>query len=846
MSARNAMAAMLDELMGPKRNVELGKDTKVTFDDPDICKYYIVGFCPHDMFVNTKADLGACPRVHDDNLRLEYPKSDKFEKLGFEREFLKFLSRLDEDNQRRIRKNLEKLKANEENGQKKEDLRKLRDEQEIARIDGEIKACMAEAEKVAVFLFLFILPSQKRVSITLLKAGEEGLVTKCQELVEKIEQLEKQKAAVEERVNSNTALPPPIDESAIKVMEVCEVCGSMLIKNDAQCRVEEHLSGKMHMGFSKIKVTIEELRTRENPSSLIFDDISVNEKEDVHVNETAHVIETGVGGPDRVRVTVIDAAVALATGIVVMIAIVATETGKIVTDDIAASDLWLALRVVKYVSWIFRTRVPPVSNSPLMRIYLHEQHQLRSYSVERAMSLAWDRAIAKPGIPFRRAVVGFNCNVDVIVSGIQIIENLNTTCEKGKDHESLETLDDLHETFVHFFQRGAPAERYMSSESTFETVVRQAEAAIPRAQYHIGGNAALMAERIASGFPSTEVYLVGPIGPRSQALLNPSVRRTNSTRITKTHSLIKDELHVIMEYKQGETLGDWIAPSSSRFITSHDHFSGSTVVMEMFFKAIAQFKPDLIILSGIHTLEFHNKEMRLEKLRMIRRNLLQISSKTPIHFELGSLADATFMFDILHRIIPHVDSLGINEQELAFLSHVAGGPHMEEYPVQAGTVHAHKVVEMLDWLLKTFGRDRMNPNSKNFGYRLQRIHFQCLTYQMVVSSGNDWSNLASGLAASSRLAGRMACNLVNQARIETDLLEVRTAPSFILDKKLGKMYNFHAHNPIASWMRDQTLFIFTPVLVCKFPMKTVGVDDAISTTGLLYSQFYRFDSNMKW
>lgn len=45
----------------------------------------------------------------------------------------------------------------------------------------------------------------------------------------------------------------------------------------------------------------------------------------------------------------------------------------------------------------------------------------------------------------------------------------------------------------------------MSSEGTFETVVRQAEAVIPRAQYHIGGNAALMAERIASGFPSTEV-----------------------------------------------------------------------------------------------------------------------------------------------------------------------------------------------------------------------------------------------------------------------------------------------------------------------------------------------------
>ncbi|KAK6054690.1 hypothetical protein COOONC_07806, partial [Cooperia oncophora] len=263
------------------------------------------------------------------------------------------------------------------------------------------------------------------------------------------------------------------------------------------------------------------------------------------------------------------------------------------------------------------------------------------------MSLAWDRAIAKPGIPFRRAVVGFNCNVDVIVSGTQIIENLNTTCEKGKDHENLESLSDLHETFIHFFQRGAPAERYMSSEGTFETVVRQVESALPRAQYHIGGNAALMAERIASVFQDTEVYLVGPIGPRSQALLNPSVRRTNSTRITK------DDTHVIFfEYKQ-RTVEE---PRKRR--------SGRIGLLP-------------------------NKEMRLEKLRMIRRNLLQISSKTPIHFELGSLADATFMFDILHRIIPHVDSLGINEQELAFLSHVAGGPHMEEYPVQAGTVHAH-------------------------------------------------------------------------------------------------------------------------------------------------------------
>ncbi|CAD6194429.1 unnamed protein product [Caenorhabditis auriculariae] len=475
---------------------------------------------------------------------------------------------------------------------------------------------------------------------------------------------------------------------------------------------------------------------------------------------------------------------------------------------------------------------------PFLYSYYNEQKHMASYSVETAMFLAWERFIVKPGVMFRKAVVGFNCNVDLIVSGVRLVDSLNTTCSEHKDKESLETLTDLHQTFAHFFQRGAAAERYMSDEEQFNLLVRQAESS-QRTVYHIGGNAAIMADRIAASFPSTEVYLVGPIGPRSQALLHPSVKRTNSTRI------VKDELHVIMEYKQGEILDDWVAPSSSRFITSHDHFSGSTVVMEMFFRAISQFKPDLVIVSGIHLLEFQNKEMRLEKLRLVKRNLLQVNPKTPIHFEMSSFGDAVFASDVLQRVIPYVDSLGINEQELAFLAHIANGPHMEAYPVQAGTVHVHKVVEMLHWLLKTFGRDIKDPNTTKTGYRLQRIHFHCLTYHIIVTAGNEWTNSAASLAAGARLAGRLSCN-VNPKAVESDLLEVRTAANFVLDKKIGKHYQFEPHSPIASWMRDDVLFVYTPVLVCRLPTKTVGVDDAVAVTSLMYSQFYRFDKNFHW
>ncbi|GMR36220.1 hypothetical protein PMAYCL1PPCAC_06415 [Pristionchus mayeri] len=490
---------------------------------------------------------------------------------------------------------------------------------------------------------------------------------------------------------------------------------------------------------------------------------------------------------------------------------------------------------------------------PYFYSHYNEQRRIASFSVEQALVVAWDKVITQPTVVFRKAVVGFNCNVDLIVPGTQILEYLNATveancanlsgnlCKPDSDRESLGSVQELSEAFAHFFARGAAAERFMDDEDTFQKVIKHAESS-PKAQYHIGGNAALMAERIASAFPRTEAYLVGPIGPRSNALLHPSIKRTNSTRI------VKDEVHVIMEYKQGEILAEYVAPASSRFITSHDKFSGSTVVIEMFFKAISQIKPDLVILTGVHLLEFQQKEMRLEKLRMLKRNVLQVDSKIPIHLELGSMGDAAYIKEVLERIIPHVDSLGLNEQELAFISHVAGGPYTNEYPVQAGTVHVHKVVEMLHWLLRTYGRDRSSgAEGKKAGYRLQRIHFHCLTYHVVVSVGTDWSNLAAGLAAGARLAGRMACSLTDHRGVDqSDLLEVRTAHTLLLDKHMDKKYTFEPHNPIASWMRDDLVFIYTPVLVCKLPSKTVGVDDAISTTGLLFSQFYKFDSNIHW
>ena len=40
-------------------------------------------------------------------------------------------------------------------------------------------------------------------------------------------------------------------------MEVCTVCGSLLIVGDIQSRLDEHINGKQHAGYAKIRASLE-------------------------------------------------------------------------------------------------------------------------------------------------------------------------------------------------------------------------------------------------------------------------------------------------------------------------------------------------------------------------------------------------------------------------------------------------------------------------------------------------------------------------------------------------------------------------------------------------------------
>ena len=44
-----------------------------------------------------------------------------------------------------------------------------------------------------------------------------------------------------------------------KQMEVCKVCGAFLIVGDAPARLDDHMQGKQHVGYQKLRGAVDEI-----------------------------------------------------------------------------------------------------------------------------------------------------------------------------------------------------------------------------------------------------------------------------------------------------------------------------------------------------------------------------------------------------------------------------------------------------------------------------------------------------------------------------------------------------------------------------------------------------------
>jgi len=95
----NCFLFSLEQLMGAGSS---SRHAQLSITDPKVCRSFIVGTCPHDLFTNTKQDLGPCPKVHSEPLKSEYEASPDKSKYGFEYDYMRDMQKYIDDCNRRI------------------------------------------------------------------------------------------------------------------------------------------------------------------------------------------------------------------------------------------------------------------------------------------------------------------------------------------------------------------------------------------------------------------------------------------------------------------------------------------------------------------------------------------------------------------------------------------------------------------------------------------------------------------------------------------------------------------------------------------------------------------------
>eukprot|EP00939_MAST-03C_sp_MAST-3C-sp1_P001835 g1835.t1 len=274
-------------------------------------------------------------------------------------------------------------------------------------------------------------------------------------------------------------------------------------------------------------------------------------------------------------------------------------------------------------------------------------------------------------------LVGTNANVDLIVPAIDFLEsaeeNTPLPLDKtyGVNHESLESWSDVRETFAHFFDKGAAAERFVTKKELFDQVVRAAEKA-SSSSYRAGGNAALMANRFAlDGF---QVILSGQVSSQLSKHLEDRVS------IASTVAEEQDSTHVILEYAKDASWGEIVSDRANRLILTPVKDVRPRDLNELKAAIVAtdeSAKPSLLVLSGLHLLERSVKVDWEDRLRRVADVMTEAKSRDiPVHLELASLANNDLTREMVFSKdapLAQADSIGLNEQELAALFRAIGG-----------------------------------------------------------------------------------------------------------------------------------------------------------------------------
>ena len=416
-----------------------------------------------------------------------------------------------------------------------------------------------------------------------------------------------------------------------------------------------------------------------------------------------------------------------------------------------------------------------------------------------------------------KIAVGFGACKDLFVTRSHMMEGVGFP-ETVDNYLGVGNQEEMISMLGYFFQAGAAAERFVHDEAHWSRLLEAGEAD-PGARWGLGGNAPVMAARFVR--EGAKVLLGAKLSPGLNQWIPEGMEVAGG-------EVGEDDVHLIVEYKRQEEWDGVVSPRANRFIVHHDLNNPLVSSLEQFSASLLGFGPQLLVVGGLQMMDnFPFREgQRLERVMGIRNLLESVDQDTLIHFEMASFVDSSLLSELTEHIIPQVDSVGMNEQEL---------PNLEAMVTKGEVVEVAdsnpRIAVMLDMMRTVF---RKLSSKRPDGRPLTRLHLHTLAYQAVITTRDSaWVNSGAAAVKASLTAHRHVC-ADPEVRAEKSFLIMDEG--FTVSQAPGaRRIPFDNNRPLTCWDEEELNIniCLAPVLVCSEAVQTAGGGDNISAAGLV-------------
>jgi len=447
---------------------------------------------------------------------------------------------------------------------------------------------------------------------------------------------------------------------------------------------------------------------------------------------------------------------------------------------------------------------------------------------------------------------GYNVNIDSVysISGDEVSELLRSQDVDeiaGKINNppaAINSVSDFLAGLILCMKEGSGAEWLIHEKAVFDFLK---ENFFGKSLIRMGGNAGIMANVLSEmGAVQVVPNVVKP--SRTQVSLfskkaivlpraaKPGTKEDNRGEDTRDSEDTRgtgdtgELVHFVFDFKKGETFslhGTAITvPRENRFIATYDSANIELAIDPDFDRYARQHikEMDGALISGFHMLMdiYPDGSTYVEKLNRVIEQISmwkQLNSKLMIHAEFGHFSSRDLACDVFSKLSGIVDSIGLNEDELAMLFEVHGVPVDRILKMEAGPI-----IDAAAGCASVSGLKRMMVHTREFVMSVSASDAAEPVRELEAMAFGV--KCAAAFAASGKLVSREFIEDVSSGLCESRIgaEQVQEVMEYLHGKR-------HRHGVWGEY-KEYTVCVL-PTTLCDNAIATVGLGDTVAAATFL-------------